>query len=362
MAFSKQNLISLIQVAVQHKASDIHIRTNEVPCLRIKGELIPIQSKPLSSEDTLEVAKIILNKKDIAEKMSQIKEVDGGFAIPSLCRVRYNLFKYDRKIGMILRIINETIPSIKELGLKSVISNICNAKRGLVLVTGPTGSGKSTTLAAMIDRINEQKSSHIITIEDPIEYLHPQRKSRVTQREIGRDTESFTSGLRAALRQDPDIILIGEMRDVETIQIALKAAETGHLVLSTVHTTNALATIGRIISMFPPQEQEDVRKRLAINLYATISQRMLKRADGKGVVIAQEIMVSNPGIKECISGEEPLERMLEVIKENNGPGGNGSISFDQHIMELFNDKLISKETALTAVSSQSDFITQLDLD
>ncbi|MCP4915241.1 MAG: PilT/PilU family type 4a pilus ATPase [Oligoflexia bacterium] len=362
MSFSKQNLVSLIQVAVKHKASDIHIRTGEVPCLRIRGQLVPIQTKEFAKEDVAAIAGIIFGKKELVAKIDQINELDGGFAINGLCRIRYNFFRYDRKYGIIFRIVNESVPSIEELGINPIVKSIAEQRRGLVLVTGPTGSGKSTTLAAMIDYINTHRSEHIITIEDPIEYLHPQKKSRVTQREIGKDTDTFQDGLRAALRQDPDVILIGEMRDPETVQIALKAAETGHLVFSTLHTTNSLSTIGRVISMFPPEEQKDVRERLAINLYSTVSQRLLKNSDNSGVVIAQEIMITTPGIVECIEGKEPLERIVSIIKENNRAGGNGSVSFDQHLMQLYKDNKISKETAIEAAESAGNFIHDLEID
>lgn len=362
MSFSKQNLVSLIQVAVKHKASDIHIRTGEVPCLRIRGQLVPIQTKEFAKEDVAAIADIIFGKKDLVAKIDQINELDGGFAINGLCRIRYNFFRYDRKYGIIFRIVNESVPSIEELGINPVVKNIAEQRRGLVLVTGPTGSGKSTTLAAMIDYINSNRSEHIITIEDPIEYLHPQKKSRVTQREIGKDTDTFQDGLRAALRQDPDVILIGEMRDPETVQIALKAAETGHLVFSTLHTTNSLSTIGRVISMFPPEEQKDVRERLAINLYSTVSQRLLKNSDNSGVVIAQEIMITTPGVVECIEGKEPLERIVSIIKENNRAGGNGSMSFDQHLMKLYKNNQITKETAIEAAESAGNFIHDLEID
>jgi twitching motility protein PilT len=351
MAFNKQNLFSLIQVAVQHKASDVHIRQDEPPCLRIRGELVPIQTKPFSKQDLLEISAIILQKKSLVENMSKLMEHDGGFAIPKLCRIRYNFFRYNRKIGVILRIINEDIPSLESLNMPKAVKR-----------TGPTGSGKSTTLAAMIDYINVNEKCHIISVEDPIEYLHTQKTARITQREIGRDTLNFNDALRAALRQDPDVILIGEMRDPETVQIALKAAETGHVVYSTVHTTDVLSTIGRIISMFPPEEQEDVRKRLAINLNSVISQRMLRTSDKKNVVIAQEIMRTTPGIKECILGDEPLARIQDIIQEGKGKSGNGSQSFDQHVMDLFQSGRIDKETALASVSSESDFITKLDFE
>jgi twitching motility protein PilT len=362
MAFSKQNLMSLIKVAVDNGASDIHIRTEEKPCLRLSGELVPIQTKVFSAEDVFEIAKIVLAKKELIEKLPNLKEYDGGFAIQGLCRIRYNFFRYDKKIGLVFRIVKNKIPSLQELGLPKVLSKIADERRGLILVTGPTGSGKSTTLAAMIDQINETRNCHVVTVEDPVEYLHPQKKSRITQREVGKDTTDFTTALRQALRQDPDVILIGEMRDPETIQIALKAAETGHTVFSTVHTTNALTTIGRIISMFPPEEQKDVRKRLAVNLMGTVSQRMLKRADGKGIAIAQEIMVNGPGIRECIEGDEPLERIVDIIQEGFGPGGNGSQSFDQHIMWLLENRIIDKATALEAATSEADFMQKLQFD
>ena len=360
MGFSKNNLMSLIKVAVENRASDIHIRTEEKPCLRIRGELIPIQTKVFTHDDTRDIAKIILEKKEIIENLPNLKEYDGGFAIENLCRIRYNFYRYDNKIGIIMRIVSNYVPSLKTLRLPGILSKIADQRRGLILVTGPTGSGKSTTLAAMIDHINETRSCHIVTVEDPVEYLHLQKNSRISQREVGKDTIDFSTALRGALRQDPDVILIGEMRDPETIQIALKAAETGHTVFSTVHTTNAVSTMGRIISMFPPEEQKDVRKRLSVNLHATISQRMLKKAEKNGVVIAQEIMISTPGVKECIEGDEPLERIIDIVEEGFGPGGNGSQSFDQHIMWLYENKIIDRATALSAVSSESDFIQKLD--
>jgi twitching motility protein PilT len=361
VAFTEQNLKTLMQLAVQHHASDIHIRSGETPCLRIRGDLVPVQTKTFKDEDLESISKILIEEPTITKDLDNLKEYDGGYAIPGLCRVRFNFFRYNnRRIGLILRIISEDVPRLKNLGLASALGDISLEKRGLILVTGPTGSGKSTTLAAMINHINETRHSHIVTIEDPVEFMHPQIKSRISQREVGSDTEDFASALRAALRQDPDVILIGEMRDPETVQIALKAAETGHTVFSTVHTTNAITTLGRIISMFSPKEQEDVRKRLAVNLKATVSQRMLKRRDNKGVVIAQEIMRNSPGIRECILGEEPLDRIRDVIKEGHGGGGNGSVTFDQDIMELYQRQVISKETALSAVSSQSDFVQKLE--
>jgi twitching motility protein PilT len=358
MPFSEKNLMSLVKVAIDNGASDIHIRTDEPPCLRIRGDMIPVQTKSFTLQDLKDISLILFQNSITEAELDQLHEKDGAFDVHGLCRLRYNFFRYNYKVGIILRIVLNSIPSIKQLGLNPIIGKIALQHRGLVLVTGATGSGKSTTLAAMMNHINENRACHIVTIEDPIEYLHPQIKARLSQREVGTDTQSFASALRGALRQDPDIILIGEMRDPETISIALKAAETGHLVLSTVHTTNALTTIGRIIAMFPQEEHEDVRKRLADNLYATISQRMLK-STSKGVVIAQEIMITNPGIKECIIGEEPASRIPSIIAQGRGKAGSGSQTFDQHIMELYQQGRISKETALSAVSSESDFLQNL---
>jgi twitching motility protein PilT len=359
MAFSPQNFAGLLKVAVQHKASDVHIRSNESPGLRINGELVPVQSKPFSATDIIDIIKML---DPSIEDPTSINERDGGLEIKNLCRLRYNIFRYNNQFGIVLRIVKLDVPTIDELNLPYAIKDISNNRRGLVLVTGATGSGKSTTLAAMIDEINATRPCHIVTLEDPIEYVHQSNKARVSQREIGKDTENFSTGLRGALRQDPDIILIGEMRDPETISIALKAAETGHLVLSTVHTTNALSTIGRIISMFPAEEQGEIRKRLAENLKATISQRMLKANTESKVAIAQEIMISTPGIRECIRGEEPLGRIVNIIKEGKGRSGNGSQSFDQHIMDLYNDRIVTKEQALASVESESDFLQQLDFE
>ncbi|EQC45261.1 type IV pilus twitching motility protein PilT [Bacteriovorax sp. Seq25_V] len=361
MAFSLNNLNSLISVALQNNASDIHIRSGEPPCLRIRGELVPVKSnKNIEFEDVKDICNIIFPQHEL-EHFDHIKDLDFVYEIPELCRIRYNFFRYSNKIGLILRLVPMNVPEIDDLNLSPILKSIVTKKRGLILVTGATGSGKSTTLAALINQINETETRHIVTIEDPIEFLHPQKKSRITQREIGTDTEDFTSALRAAMRQDPDVILIGELRDAESISTALKASETGHLVFATVHTTDAIATIGRILSMFPPEELIDVRKRLADSLFATISQRMVKSTKVKrGVVIAQEIMVTNPGVKECIRGEEPMDRIIQIIEK----GGTNELgvkcqSFDQNIMELYKKGLITKAEAEKSVRSKSDFVQKL---
>ncbi|MGB0455237.1 MAG: type IV pilus twitching motility protein PilT [Bacteriovoracaceae bacterium] len=351
---------SLVNLAIKHSASDIHVRADEVPLLRIRGELHPIQSKALSTADVEGIIKILLGSDENMKKFFQYDEHDGAYEVSGVCRLRYNFFKYQGKRGIIIRLIKTTVPTIDQLGLHQSLKSISLFSRGLVLVTGETGSGKSTTLASMINEINHSKATHIITIEDPVEYVHTQKKSRVTQREVGVDTKDFTSGLRSALRQDPDIILIGEMRDPETVGIALKAAETGHLVFSTVHTTDAISTIGRIISLFPSSEQEDVKKRLAENLKATISQRLLPASTPTGLIAAQEIMISGPGIKECILGEAPLSQIQRIIAKARGQ--KTMQTFDQHILELYQNRKITKDTALNAVNSQTDFIQKLAID
>ncbi len=358
MPFTIEHLKSLTQLAVKHNASDIHIRSNEAPSLRVRGKLLPIQAKNFSPSDLREICNILLEHEVGNEEFTHIEETDGAFDIPDICRVRFNIFRYNDNHGIILRIIKNEIPTIASMDYLPVVKKVSEIRNGLVLVTGETGSGKSTTLAAMINEINENHAYHIITIEDPIEFVHPQKKSRVTQREIGRDTHSFEKALRSSLRQDPDIILIGEMRDKETVDIALKASETGHCVFSTLHTTDALSTIGRIISLFPPGEQDTIRKRLAINLKATISQRMLNKQDG-GVTVAMEVMLTNPGVQECIRGDEPLNKIPTVIAHQKEEGGKGGQTFDQHLIELYDNEVISKDEALGAITQQTEFMQRL---
>jgi twitching motility protein PilT len=353
MAFSKENFLKLVKSAVQNSVSDIHIRTGERPCFRVRGDLVPVKMEPLTYEDVKLCAAVMIKDSDIKQQLDTIKELDGSFAIPKLCRLRYNILRYQGKMGIILRIIDATIPTTKDLGLPRVVNKIASAHKGLVLVTGATGSGKSSTLAAMINHVNSTKAVHILTLEDPVEYIHQPIKARITQREIGEDTNDFAAALRSALRQDPDIILIGEMRDAETIGIALKAAETGHLVFGTVHTTDALNTIGRLISMFPPEEQDAVRMRIADNLYATVSQRLLKTVDGKGRVAAQEIMITSPGIKEALSDAAKISEIYTYIRK--GKRGTGTQTFDQHITDLYKAGKISIEEAKSAATSPEDF-------
>lgn len=355
MALTKEAFVSIIKSAAASGVSDIHLRTDEKPCFRLRGDLMQVKLDPLTNEDLKVACSLMIKDADVLKRLDTIKEHDGSFSVPNVCRVRYNLMRYQGKLGLILRLISDKVPTTEELKLPLVINKIAGANAGLVLVTGATGSGKSSTLAAMINYINKTSAVHVLTLEDPVEYVHTPIKARITQREIGQDTSDFNSALRSALRQDPDIILIGEMRDAETISIALKAAETGHLVFGTVHTTDALSTIGRLISMFPPTEQNVVRTRIADNLHATISQRLLKTTDGKGRVAAQEIMINNPGIREAILDATKTKEIYTYIEKGKGKGGSGAQSFDQHITTLYKEGKITMEEAKSNATKPEDF-------
>jgi len=358
MPFDQEKFFALLKTAAKRRVSDIHIRANERPCLRENGPLIPVKMEAYNESDIKEICRIIIKDPQIKDNLDDLKDYDGGYEVTGVCRLRYNILRYQDHLGIIFRVIPFNVPKLSDLGLSPIISEIALSERGLILLTGATGEGKSSTLAAMIDYINEKKSVHIITIEDPVEFLHQNKKSKITQREIGLDTPDFTTALRSALRQDPDVLLIGEMRDAQTVDTALKAAETGHVVFATIHTTDALTTMGRILSMFDGEEQNNVKERLAINLTATISQRLLPNIKGDGKTVAQEIMVSNPGVRSCIAGEYPLEGIYQYI-EKGGQGGSGSQSFDQHLHQLYQKGKISLETAKAAAKSEKDFIRSL---
>jgi twitching motility protein PilT len=295
----------------------------------------------------------MFGKNLISVGLTDFKDYDTSYQIEGVGRFRVNILRAKGCFGIIMRIIPSNIPSLDELGLPEVLKRLSHEERGCILVTGVTGSGKSTTLAAMIHEINATERQHIVTIEDPIEFIHEDKLSRVTQREVGVDTDSFAKALRAAMRQDPDTILVGEMRDMETIDTGLKAAETGHLVFSTVHTTDAAKTIGRLIDVFPADHQDGLRLRLSENLKATISQRLLRKADGQGRVVAMEIMVNTMSIAECIKNPERTHEMKEFVEKGRDP--YGMMTFDQHLTELLHANLISFETAKNAASNPADF-------
>jgi twitching motility protein PilT len=343
----------LLRVAAAFGASDLHCKAGSQPFMRIGGELRPISTAPrLTQEDTLDMAFSMMSNRQ-KQRFKEVSEADIAYGVSGLGRFRANIFQQRGSVGMVLRVIPDKVRSITELGLPPVIERIAEEQRGLVLVTGTTGSGKSTTLAAMIDYINANRGGHVITIEDPIEFLHRDKKSFVTQREVDVDTRSFAEALRGALRQDPDVILVGEMRDHETIETALTAAETGHLVLSTLHTLDATETIRRIVSSFPPHLQKSVRIQLAGIVRAVISMRLVRAAEGPGRVPACEVMVSTGLIRDYIINEEKTSLIRDAIAA--GTSQYGMQTFDQSLFTLHQSGLITLDEALRGSSNPDEF-------
>ena len=343
----------LLKIAVENGASDLHLKVGSYPMLRVRGSLVPaISDKRLDHEDIVAMAATVLPTTH-RERFKDNHEVDLAYSVSGLGRFRCNAFQQRGTIGMSFRVIPMKAATIDDLGLPAVLKTIATEERGLILVTGTTGSGKSTTLAAMIDAINSTRTAHIITIEDPIEYLHRDNRSIVNQREVGVDTTSFGQALRGALRQDPDVILVGEMRDFETIETALLAAETGHLVLSTLHTLDATETINRIVAVFPPHYQKQVRVQLASVLKAVISMRLIPHIDGKGRVPAVEILVSTAFIRDCIMDKEKTHLIPGAIAQ--GTSQYGMQTFDQSIFALYEQRLVSYEEALRWCSNIDEF-------
>ncbi len=347
----------LLKTAISQTASDLHIKVGSPPIMRVTGELLPIVSEErVSQQEAMKIAFAVMSPGQ-REIFKQKNELDLAYSVPGLGRFRCNVFIQRGTIGLVFRVIPMRIPSIEELNLPEVLQKISNEERGLVLVTGTTGSGKSTTLAAMIDQINMNRTCNIITIEDPIEYLHRDKKSIVNQREIGSDTESFGRALRSALRQDPDVILVGEMRDFETIQTALTAAETGHLVFSTLHTIDAAETVNRVIAVFPPYQHKQVRMQLSSVIKGIISMRLMPKADGKGRVPAVEVLVATATIKDCILDPDKTKLIPDVIAQ--GKLHYGMQTFDQSLFDLFKSGLITYEEALRRASNPDDFVLRV---
>ena len=343
----------LLRVACSHGASDLHLKVGAFPVMRIAGELHSIADAPrLKQEDTLDMAFAMMSNRQ-KQRFKEVSEVDIGYGVSGLGRFRANIFQQRGTVSVVLRVIPDKTRSSADLGLPPVIDRITEERRGLILVTGSTGSGKSTTLAAMIDRINARRSGHIVTIEDPIEFLHKDKLSFVTQREVDVDTRSFAEALRGALRQDPDVILVGEMRDDETIATALTAAETGHLVLSTLHTLDATETVMRIVSSFPAHQQKSVRIQLAGILKAVVSMRLVRAAKGAGRVPAVEVMVSTALIRDYIINEEKTYLIREAIAA--GASQYGMQTFDQSLFHLVQAGLITMEEALHNASNPDEF-------
>jgi twitching motility protein PilT len=346
---------TLLSDAVARGASDLHLKVDCPPYLRIDGVLRPLDLQPLTAAETRQIAQRLVEDHDI--DVDDIKEFDCSYALYALGRFRCNVFVERGVHGAVLRVIPGQTKTISDLNLPPVIEKIALEERGLVLCTGTTGSGKSTTLAAMIDHVNRNKAKHIVTIEDPIEFLHTGGKSIITQRELGQDTSSYSGALRAALRQDPDVILVGEMRDKETIETAMTAAETGHLVMSTLHTLDAPETINRIIAVFPPYQQEQIRAQLAEVLRAVVSMRLVRSQDGKGRVPGCEIMLNTTFIRECIRDRDRVVEIRDAIAA--GVSQYGMQTFDQSLLWLHRQGLISVEEALAAASNPNDMKLQL---
>jgi twitching motility protein PilT len=342
----------LLDLAVKQEASDLHLKAGGLPFARIHGRLLPVTEHRLEPSELEEMASKAMPPAAQA-RLKDMHEVDFAYSVPGLGRFRCNVFRQRGTIGIILRVIPMGVKSVGDLGLPAILQKVAAEERGLVLVTGTTGSGKSTTLAAMLHHINHTRSTHIITIEDPIEYLHKDNKSIINQREIGADTRSFATALRSALRQDPDVILVGEMRDMETIETALHAAETGHLVFSTLHTLDATETINRIISVFPPHQQKQIRLQLASVMKAAISQRLIPNAEGTGRVPAVEVLITTAFIKDCIVDKDKTHLIQAAIAQ--GTSQYGMQTFDQSIFNMYSQGKVTLEEALKWATNVDEF-------
>jgi twitching motility protein PilT len=342
----------IIKAAVDRGASDLHIKAGDVFRARIGGRLVAVTKQALTPEQTRAIAMRLITNEKVRERIDEIRDYDCSWGAPGVGRFRVNILRQRSSFMIVMRVIPFRVPGFAELNLPPILERIAESERGMVLVTGATGMGKSTTLAAMIRHINETMEKHIITLEEPIEFLHRDVRSSVTQREIGVDTDTFRTGLKAALRQDPDVIMVGEMRDPETVDTAMKAAETGQFLMSTLHTPDAQTTVMRILSMFPSAEQDAVRIRLAESLRAVISQRLLPRADGNGRVPACEIMLVTPTIRELIL-QQRFSEIREFIAE--GRDQYGMQTFDQHLADLVSQGVLSFDVALAASTRPADF-------
>jgi twitching motility protein PilT len=350
-------MIEIFKAAIQRGASDIHIKSGDFIRARITGELVPLTQQRLSPEQVAQICSQLMPAYEDRSRLDSLNDYDCSWSASGVGRFRVNILRQRGSLMAVLRVIPVDIPSFEALRLPRVLSSIAAAERGLVLVTGVTGAGKSSTLAAMIGHINQTRKKHILTLENPIEFLHRDVHSSITQREVGADTDSFETGLRAALREDPDVILIGEMRDTTTIDTAMKAAETGHLVFSTLHTTNAVQTVSRVIAVFPPHEQEMVRVRLSENLVAVVSQRLLPRKDGTGRIVAAEVMIVTSTIRDAILDRDKVYEIPDLMVE--GSEQYGSQTFDQHLMKLVSEDLVTFEVAKAAATNPGDFELKL---
>ena len=336
-----KTLPELLTIASEQKASDLFIKTGAVPALRVHGKIRSLDLPVLTADDVESLCHSVMTPEHIAS-FARRHELDLAFTIENVCRIRANMYQQKGTMGLVCRLIPLKIPTLEELKLPGVLGQMSQTRQGLILVTGPTGSGKSSTLAAMIDRINETRRTHIVTIEEPIEYVHPDKQSILSQREVGIDTDSFTDGLKFVLRQSPDIILVGEMRDVETMSVSMQAAETGHLVFSTVHTPSAAETMDRIINMFPPHEKNIISIRLANSLRGIVSQKLVPTKDGKGRTAAVEVMIATPTISKMIE-DTHFSSIYGAISEG---GFWGMQTMNQSLYKQYKQGIISEEEAL----------------
>ncbi len=347
----EERLETLMEGAFYRRASDIHLKVGCPPLYRVDGHLIRLPDKVLNEADVMAFLEAIAGAADV-ERFKRLLELDTSCSLDTRARFRVNACKDDGDTRIVMRTIPLEIAPLEDLGLPEVLRKICQGNNGLVLVTGPTGSGKSTTLAAMIDEINTNRSVHIVTIEDPLEFVHRDKEGIVTQRSVGHDTLSFANALRAALRQDPDVILIGEMRDAETVQTALASAETGHLVFSTLHTVDAVETLNRIIDFFEPHQQLQIRKQLASVLRAVVSQRLAPRQDGKGRACAAEVLVGNRTVRDFIEQGKSFHDIVKLIED--GSDQYGMQTFDQALYKLYKEEKIDAQTAMLHATSPRD--------
>ena len=347
----------IIKAAIDRGASDLHIKAGDVFRARIDGKLVPLTKQRLTPEQTKAIALRLIPNEDDRGRIDELHEYDCSWGVPGVGRFRVNILRQRSSFMIVMRVIPFDIPTFESLKLPPVLGTIAAAERGLILVTGVTGSGKSSTMAAIVNHINQTQQKHVVTLENPIEFLHRDINCSITQREIGVDTDDFASGLRATLRQDPDVILIGEMRDVETVETALKAAETGHLVISTLHTPDAATTVGRLVAMFPPEQQEIARVRLAEALQGVVSQRLLPRADGHGRAAAVEIMICTDTARDLIKDPSLTSELHAYIRDARDQ--YGMQTFDQHLVDLVAGEVVTYETALAAATDPAHFAQQL---
>jgi twitching motility protein PilT len=349
----------IIKAAVDRGASDLHIKAGDVFRARIHGKLVPLTKQALTPDQTRTIALHLMSNEDDKARIDKIMDYDCSWSASGIGRFRVNIMKQRSSFMIVMRVIPFDIPTFETLRLPVALERVAEAERGMVLVTGVTGSGKSSTMAAMVNYINQHENRHILTLENPIEFLHTDKQSAITQREIGQDTIDFKMGLRAALRQDPDVVMIGEMRDAETIDTAMKAAETGHLLISTLHTSDARSTILRIMAMFPPEEQDVVRIRLSETLTSVVSQRLLPRADGNGRAVAAEILIVTPAVRDMIADGRRIGEIHDYIED--GRDQYGMQTFDQHLSDLVHDGTVTFETAVAAATNPSDFQLKMNM-